>query len=242
MSTLIVVPTWSNVKYLVCCLESLFDLTREADFRVVVVDNGSTDQTQEYLGDVKKRHGVIVHRNETNLGFVKAMNQGLGYAAPGDDILWLNDDVQIVDGLWLKKMSNLLQAKGVGAVGPTSNFVMGLQQFSLSPQIPYSGHSANFLIGFCLLVSAEAFARVGLLDERFGFGGNDDLDFSIRLRDAGYNLVIDRSTFVYHYGCKSISRIGGYEVVEKETRPKLVEKWGQARVDELFNLSALALQ
>jgi GT2 family glycosyltransferase len=235
MSTLIVIPTWSNAKCLINCLESLFDLTEDAEYRVVVVDNGSADDTQQYLADVQKRHPLIVHRNEENLGFVKATNQGLAYAAPGENVLWLNDDTQIVDGLWLKKLESSLTGDA-GAVGPVSNFVMGLQQVMLSSQIPHKSHLANFLIGFCLLIRADAFHRVGYLDGRFLMGGNDDLDYSLRLREAGYKLLVDRTTFVLHYGARSIERIGGYDVVEKNTRPLLVEKWGKAKVDALFTM------
>ncbi len=235
--TLIVIPTWSNARCLIACIESLFDLTDEANYRVVVVDNGSTDETKDYLADAQKRHSsqLIVHRNETNLGFVKATNQGLGYAEPGENILFLNDDTQIVDPLWLARLESNLNNE-IGAVGPVSNFVMGFQQVGLSPNIPHRTHVANFLIGFCLLVRADAFAKVGKLDERFGYGGNDDLDYSIRLREAGYKLLTDRRVFVLHYGAKSVSRIGGYDKVEKDTRPLLVEKWGKAKVDALFTL------
>jgi GT2 family glycosyltransferase len=236
MTTLIVIPTWSNVAYLINCIESLFDLTEQVDFRVVVVDNGSTDETPKYLADAQNRHPLIVHRNTSNLGFVKATNQGLAYATPGEHVLFLNDDVQIVDPLWLYRLHEHFKDLNIGAVGPVSNFVMGLQQVQASPSIKYKQHEVNFLIGFCLLVRTEAFAKVGKLDERFLMGGNDDMDYSLRLKDAGYKMVVDRRSFLLHYGAQSISRIGGYEVVEKQTRPILVEKWGQPKVDTLFEI------
>lgn len=235
MSVVIVVPSWDNFDCLVRCIESIRDLTRHYDYRIVVVDNGSKDQTPNYLRQLQDKMGkqLTVIVNEANLGFVKATNQGLSAVKGGENVLWLNDDTQITDPHWLNRLESDLIYENAGAVGPVSNFVMGLQNVSLSYQLP-ARHDANFLIGFCLLVSADAFHTVGLLDERFGMGGNDDLDYCIRLIDAGYKLIVEREAFVLHYGAQSIQRIGGYDKVEAETRPKLVEKWGQARVDKLF--------
>lgn len=230
-----IIPTWNNVPFLVACLESFHDYTDGIDYRLVVVDNGSTDGTPQYLADAQKRMPLTVIRNEQNLGFVKATNQGLGVVKSGEHVLWLNDDVQITDPLWLARLESNLN-NDIGAVAPVSNFVMGLQQVQLSPSIYRKQHFTNFLIGFCLLIRADAFQKVGKLDERFLMGGNDDLDYSIRLKEAGYQLLIDRTVFVLHYGAQSISRIGGYAKVEADTRPLLVAKWGQAKVDELFKL------
>ena len=96
------------------------------DYRAIVIDNGSTDDTVQYLADVRKRHpNLTVIRNETNLGFVKATNQGLNQVQPGENVLLLNDDVQVTDPLWLRRMEDDL-GDDIGAVGPVSNFVMGV--------------------------------------------------------------------------------------------------------------------
>lgn len=237
MSTAIIIPTWDNFQYLRVTLESILRYT-QGNYRLVVIDNGSTDETPQYLSDLKARClSLTTIRNPENVGFVKAMNQGLSLVNPGEDVLWLNDDIQITDVGWLESMERNLSLDDVGAVGPTSNFVMGLQSMQYSPDLPLR-HRANFIIGFCMLVRSDAAQKVGRLDERFGLGGNDDLDYSIRLQEAGYDLLVDRSVFVFHYGARSISRIGGYEKVEAETRPLLVEKWGQARVDQLWQIPA----
>mgnify|MGYP002813254346 CR=1 FL=1 len=234
----VIIPTWSNVQYLPGCLESLFDLTESVDYRAIVIDNGSTDDTVQYLADVRKRHpNLTVIRNETNLGFVKATNQGLNQVQPGENVLLLNDDVQVTDPLWLRRMEDDL-GDDIGAVGPVSNFVMGLQQIGLSPQIPKPRHFTNLLIGFCVLIRSDVFQKVGLLDERFGMGGNDDLDLSIRIAEAGYKLMVERRSFILHYGAKSTGRMGeeAYKKMDADTRKELVAKWGQAKVDTLFTL------
>ncbi len=238
----IIVPTWNNVPYLYRCLESLYRFTPEPAWRLLVIDNGSTDDTPEYLEEkiewVKSSGSanfLQVIRNEENLGFIRATNQGLQQLHAGEHALLLNDDTQLVDPHWLARLAANLRDE-VGAVGPVSNFVMGLQSMSYSDRLP-SAHFTNLLIGFCMLLRADAVARVGLLDERFGLGGNDDLDYCIRLSEAGFALRVERSAFVFHYGAKSISRIGGYSKVEPATRKMLIEKWGQTRVEPLFQLT-----
>jgi len=80
------------------------------------------------------------------------------------------------------------------------------------------------------------------LDERFGLGGNDDLDLSIRIRKAGYKLLINRRAFIFHYGSRTLLQedvFDGWEGIKREderTRVLLVEKWGQETVDELFTM------
>lgn len=242
MKIAVIIPTWNNVPYLYRCLESLYCFTTEPNWRVIVIDNGSTDDTPEYLESKRAwvesnrvPHSLHIISNTENLGFIRATNQGLLQLEEKEHALLLNDDTQIVDPSWLTRLAANLQ-NNVGAVGPVSNFVMGLQSMSYSDRLPL-GHFTNLLIGFCLLLHADAVARVGLLDERFGLGGNDDLDYSIRLQEAGFALRIERAAFVFHYGAKSISRIGGYQIVEPATRQILVDKWGQERIDKLFWLT-----
>ena len=82
----------------------------------------------------------------------------------------------------------------VGAVGPASNAVLRWQSMGLDAR-PY--HEVSALSGFCFLTRKEIIEKIGLLDESL-FGG-DDIDYSIRIRDANYKLVCCRKSFVYHY-------------------------------------------
>lgn len=232
----VIIPTWSNYSYLTRTIKSLVELTVEADYRLLVVDNGSEKETAEFL----KEHSIPSIRNEVNLGFIRATNQGMREVPDGHDVLLLNDDVQIVDPYWLARLQSRLNGD-IGAVGPVSNFVMGVQGFHILKDLPLL-HEVKFLIGFCCLIRADAFRAVGEMDDRFGMGGNDDLDYSIRLAEAGFKMAVDRSVFVFHYGAKSINRIGGYEEVEPKTRAQLVEKWSKERVLALFEQSWPAIK
>lgn len=238
----IVIVSHNTLPYTRRCVESIMAYSHypfSLPYRLIVVDNGSTDGTEGYLVGLNGECDLGLL--EMNIGWVQGVNRGLTMALEYYDpeyIVFSNSDIVIPgDPWWLHKYIEPLQDESVGAVGPTSNFVMGLQKYEFNPQLPPI-HEANFLIGFFMAVKAKVLREVGLLDERFGLGGNDDLDLSIRIRQAGYKLLINRKAFIFHYGSKTLLPVfGGWEGIAKEedrTRALLVEKWSQETVDELF--------
>jgi hypothetical protein len=119
----------------------------------------------------------------------------------------------------------------VGAVGPASNVVMGLQ--NIFSYTPISIFTTKYLIGFCFLARRSALEEVGGIDT--SLPGGDDLDMSIRLRKAGYKLIVDKNVFVYHHGFQTGNRVHGgsdvrggwnsFEMMEK-TNKALIQKHG----------------
>lgn len=242
----IIIVSYNTLFYTRRCIESILvhsHFERSLPFGLIVVDNGSTDGTREYLDSIHDSGCDWVIPLSQNHGWVQGVNYGLEYALEEYDpelVIFSNSDIVIPgDRIWLDKYVQVLQRPDAGAVGPTSNFVMGLQKYEFSPQLP-PVHETRFLIGFFMAVKASVLREVGLLDERFGMGGNDDLDLSIRIRQAGYKLLINRSAFIYHYGSKTLLPwCDGWEGIAKleaRTRALLVEKWGQETVEELFVL------
>lgn len=239
-----VIPSWNNHDSLYTTLASVMENTNTR-FNAIVVDNGSTPSL---LSIYEGQGPLTIIPNETNLGWVKAINQGISITqAPY--VLFLNDDIQIShkDYHWLDRLIDHMESDpACGAVGPTSNFVLGTQ--SINPVVEDENgaasklvdlpqvHDTNLLIGFCLLVRREALDEVGGLDERFGLGGNDDLDYSIRLRKAGWKMKVCRDVYVHHYGCRTTGRDGeeAYNQVNADTRKILIDKWGEDEVRKCF--------
>jgi len=124
--TSIVIPTHNQLAYTRECLASIRQRTDEP-YELIVVDNGSTDGTVEYLHSLA---GVTVISNPENRGFPVAVNQGIR-AARGRHLLLLNNDCIVTTG-WLGR---LLRALGsdprIGLVGPVSNCVSGEQQIDV---------------------------------------------------------------------------------------------------------------
>ncbi len=213
----VVIVTHNSLATIAPCLRSVLTTLSAAD-EVIVVDNGSWDGTREYLERIASRwDGVTLRLNDRNLGFSRACNQGIA-SVRGDLVVLLNPDTIVPRG-WLARMASHLRDEGVGAVGPVSDGVAGLQKHELYlggvvlprnasvEEIARALHDQNrgasvdtkLLIGFCLMARRRVLEEVGGLDEDL-FLGHDDLDLSWRLRERGYRLLIAADTFVHHAG------------------------------------------
>lgn len=254
--TSIVLVTHNQWRLTKACLDSI-RLRTDEPFELIVVDNGSTDGTPEFL---QASSDVRLIRNAENRGFPAAVNQGIAIAR-GAQVLLLNNDTLVTTG-WL---SSLLEAftvdPQIGLVGPVSNHVSGSQQVAVTYRdladldgFAWEWRSQNRrqlqetdrLIGFCLLIKRELIDRIGVLDERFGIGNFEDDDYCRRAREAGYRAVIVRESFVHHYGSVTFRASGiDHAGLLRENQRKYEEKWNQQRTQrepESFQSSVLSVQ
>jgi GT2 family glycosyltransferase len=88
-------------------------------------------------------------------------------------------------------------------------------------------HEMNKLIGFCMMMKKEAINKIGLLDENFLIGNFEDDDYCIRLRKAGYKLILCNDTFIHHFGSVSFKNTPGLDIFEisKINEEKFKNKW-----------------
>lgn len=189
----VVVVTYNNLTMIDRCLCSIKQNTAEP-IRIIVVNNGAPFS-------VPDNSGVTVLNTGKNLGWTGGVNHGVAYALthdPAPFIMWMNDDTQILphDYGWLTKMLRCFELDPkIAVVGPTSNNIMGWQTTNhvhLPPAI-----ETTFLSGMCMLLRREVVEKVGPLDQ--GEAGGDDLDYSIRLTDAGYKICCCRRSFMLHF-------------------------------------------
>lgn len=226
----VIIPTFDNSEYLRPCLESLLKYHTPNLFDVTIINNGGNPHSCDFI---PKNHKLIKVVNLIkNTGWEGGVMSGLANT-DSDLVIFMNDDVLIPDTsiMWIHRLVQYFKNPIVAAVGPSSNCVMGLQNiFAFTPEVILD---VRYLIGFCVMVRRKAFEQIGGMD--FNLSGGDDLDWSIRLRDAGYKLLIDRATFIYHHGFKTGTRtmgdaqtVGGwnsYEMTEK-TNMNLIKKHG----------------
>ena len=111
MKLSIITLTYNKLKYTKKYIESLYKYTR--DFELIIVDNGSTDGTREYLQSLD---GVKLIFNEENVGFSKGNNQGLELAE-GEYIGFLNNDILLFPD-WFEECEKVFQQENAGFVGP----------------------------------------------------------------------------------------------------------------------------
>lgn len=223
----IVLVCWNNKAYLDPCLKSLYEGGLKSSFDVVVVDNGSTDGSQQMLAE--KYPEVMLIQNEENVGLGRASNQGID-ATNGRFILLLNNDT-LVNGPALDVLVDYLDVHPeAGAVAgrllnPDGSFQSGFAPFStlleeflivahigemLWPGYPSHGDSmelkeTGWMSSACLLVRRAALDRVGLLDESYFIYG-DEADLQYRLNKAGWKVVFLPDSSIIHFGGRSMDR------------------------------------
>ncbi len=149
----IVVPVFNKCDYTRQCIQSLYENASYPHFEVIVVDNHSTDETPELLVWAQGEYGIRVIRNERNLGFAKACNQGAA-AARGALLLFLNNDTIARPG-WLEALVDVLRKEPrAGIVGAKLLYPDGTIQHAgmviadapapLSPGHVHRGRPHNF--------------------------------------------------------------------------------------------------
>ena len=192
----ILIPTYDNATTFIQCYGSLMRFT-EFPFKVVIVNNDPMGK--EYYDKFVENAGFenleVLHM-DGNKGWMGAINAGME-KVDTEFVCVMNDDLIFHPGsqdFWRKLTIHL--GGEVAAIGPSTNFVMGRQ--AIQDQGTPSCLPVKFLIGFCMVLRTQIFRDVGLLDE--SLPGGDDLDLSIRLREAGWQLIAEKTAYVHHVG------------------------------------------
>lgn len=236
----IITVSYKNVDDTIRFIESIFRWTNSINFELVVVNNYNGPELEfafkPLLNKWPEAKSVKIINLPYNYGWVKGINEGYKYINKDSDfVIFANNDVVVTEEGWLQRLLNHF-TEDTGAVGPVSNYVIGRQSTTFNHPGIWEEYT-NTLIGFFICIRKDVLDKVGLLDERFGEGGADDHDISIRIRKAGYKLKIARDAFVYHSGSKSFMDLlgpKGYEGFWKEKNNILIQKWGEDEVKKLF--------
>jgi len=236
--TSIIILTYNNLDYNKICIESIRKYTKNNNYEIIVVDNNSKDGTVEWL---KEQKDIKVIYNKENLGFPKGCNQGINIAT-GEEVLLLNNDTIVTPG-WLENLRECLySSEHIGAVGPVTNSCPNYQSIPISyasvEEMIEFAEKHNYseskkweerlrLIGYCMLIKKEVIDKVGLLDEIFTPGNFEDDDYSLRMRKAGYKLMLCQNSFIHHFGSASFEKISKeFSELLIKNRKKFFEKWG----------------
>ena len=209
------------------CLNSIFQNGPREEFEIIVVDNASTDNSQEMVE--KKFPQAKLIKNKTNVGFAKANNQAIK-KAQGKYILLLNPDTGVKPNALQAMINFLNQYSEVGAVGPKLVFPNGEVQIEAGRHFPTIGgefftisrlcwifpknqlvgrylmtywahddtREVDLLSGACIMIRNEVIKKIGLLDESYFMYG-EDVDLCYRIRQAGWKNYFVSNAEVVHY-------------------------------------------
>jgi GT2 family glycosyltransferase len=211
----IIIVNCNGRGFLQGCLESIFNQSC-SDFEIIFIDNGSTDDSVQYVKE--KFPDVIIIENRENLGFARANNQGIAIAK-GKYIALLNNDT-VVDREWIKSL--LAKAESSSEkVGMWAGKILSMQEpgkidsvggLMISPDGiakgrgrleedvgQYDNDDEVFIPSACAaLFKKEMLDEIGLFDEDF-FAYCEDTDIGLRARLAGWRTVSVPKAVVYHY-------------------------------------------
>ena len=203
MKISIIIPTFNHLEdCLKPCCESLIQNTSfdnpNREIEVVVVSNGCTDGTEEYIESLKFNQISFPQP----IGYTKAINEGIKKAT-GDYLVLLNNDTIILNwkkDLWLDfLLQPFLDDSKCGITGP-------LKRFSEESK-------SEFLVFFCVMISRKTFDKLGYLDECFSPGGGEDIDYCAKAQRNGLKIVKipNSGDFpIYHKAEKTVNEIQGW--------------------------------
>lgn len=243
LASIIIVSYNGLYETTVPCLHSIFEQTEHADFEVIVVDNNSTDGTQDYLKALAGREPRLkCLLNTTNRGFAGGNNDGIKMAN-GRFLILLNSDTRVSKG-WLERIVNVLASDpAIGLAGPVSNSTGNEQTVYITATKPeeildegvlWARMSRGDIVPmerlcfFCVATRRDVVDTIGLLDENYGLGFYEDDDYCLRVKKAGFRLVCCEDVFIYHRGSASFNK--------SPSKPKELLKKNRRLLEKKFNI------
>jgi len=251
----LIVLNWNGEKIIKDCLTSLLK-TKYPNFRVVVVDNASTDKSVEII---KKhfRYKVDLIVNKENLGFPKGMNVGIRYVLKKYKPKYvglLNNDLLFPDKFWLLKIVKAMEKdKRIGVASPIFIFSDGriqrvgeklgsnlasimIKVLTALPEREYTRKptgikEVDVFLGASPIIRKDVLEKVGLLDERYSPFLVEEIEYSYRLKAHGYKSVTVCDSEVIHLLHYSMRRM-----IKEDPKKDLFKVYAATRNAFLFSL------
>lgn len=225
----IIIPTRDRVDLMRMCINSILIKTTFNNYHITIVDNGSVEDETSAQFDawVKTNPTISVVRDDSPFNYSRLNNQA-AFNSTADLVCLLNNDIEIISPDWLEEMAGHAMREGVGCVGARlwypndtlqhGGVILGIggvaghsHKYWNKNDPGYFGRALSLqafsaVTAACLMIKRSIYEEVGGLDEKMQIAFND-VDFCLRVREAGYRNVWTPFAEMYHH--ESASR--GYE-------------------------------
>lgn len=248
MKLSVIIVSLDQFDYLKAAIDALKANPLPFDHEIIVVDNHSASDVQEFLNDYF--HDIRVIHNQSNHGFGWANNRGAA-AAKGEYLLFLNSDAEVI-GTAVAAMVKVMEAdQGIGVLGPMLLNTDGSFQLSYGPKISLFGElyqktvapmleklkcalrrgdavlrETAWVSGACLLTRKDLFVKEPPFDENM-FLYFEDHDLCLRVRARGKKVVFFGGAKVRHHGGRSVTGLPAAMIEYRRSQLYLYKKYQQ---------------
>ena len=221
----VVLVFYNQAQLSLLCLRSLLEFA-DVSFRLIIVDNNSSDETSRLLEHIENTQII---RNQENFGFVRAVNQAAEQVKT-EYLLLLNNDAVIEEATLSTAINTLKSDSSVGAVGAKIKLLDGSLQEAgsiiwndgaclgygrgqdpMQPEFMFQ-RDVDYCSGAFLLFRCDEFHKLGAFDEAFAPAYYEESDFCIRLQKQGKRIIYNPRVNITHY---EFASTGGMEEASK---------------------------
>jgi GT2 family glycosyltransferase len=261
----LIVPTRDAVDFLRTCVQTTLEKTEYPNYEILIVDNDSSRaETHAYFNQIQSESGVRLLRYPGPFNY-SAINNLAAREASGSVLALLNNDIEVIDGGWLREMVSLAVRPEIGCVGAKLLYPNGTIQHAgvVLGLHGLAGHAFRHLPGenngyfarlrlvrsvsavtaACMVVRREVWLRVGGMDEQQLAVAFNDVDLCLKVREAGYrNLFTPHAVFVHH---ESATRGADEDPTRRDRfvheQQVMRERWGRKLFEDPYFSPHLSL-
>ena len=253
----IIIPIYNAYEDVKACIESVLR-NSTGKYELILINDASTDKRiGELLKEYEENSNIKIIHNKKNLGFVSTVNIGLKESE--NDVILLNSDT-VVTAKWMEKLITAAYSnEKIATVTPLSNnagafstpiiareniIPDGLTIDSMANIVEKVSNHVYIRVptgnGYCMYIKRTAIDDVGCFDdETFKRGYGEENDFCMRLKEKGWEHIIDDSTYIFHKGSSSFSDERNELLIEHTEILKKKYPSYESEVNEFINSDVL---
>lgn len=234
----IIIPFKDQAQVTEKCVDSILKLTDYDNYEIILVNNNSIEEnTKQYLDSLKDKKIRILNYLEP-FNYSKMNNFAVRHAL-GNVIVFLNNDTEVINPLWLTELIGDAIQNSIGAVGGLlyypdktiqhAGVVIGLnglaghlfagkKESELPSEWKKCRRNVSAVTGACMGIKKDTFEKIGGFNEDFDITGSD-VEICLRLIENGYRNIINPEVKLFHYEKKTRSKIS---VRDKDIRMSII--------------------